>query len=501
MNEKKLYLYADMDEQVKRANRIVVMIDSLFYLFVSLLVLLSAIGGVRTVGYTTALLTIISIVIVSTIMLFVKNKKDHRIKYIANIGLLIVTFLVGFAYDNSYLRFMAAIPLIANIVYFDKRFSAIFGILTAVVNIFMTIIKVSVLHVYKGQAIIEQYGATLAICMLAIVIYNTVKVLKRFNEDTMGNLKQEQNNQKIMLEDVLHISETIKNKIAEAMENMNTLYKSTEVVNGSVKDISESTQSTAQNIQTQTIMTGNIQKSIEQTITTSGNILKDSNQSEELNIKNKELMNTLKEHSATISSNNLKVSKSMDKLQESMGAVKNIINTIFEISNQTNLLALNASIESARAGEAGRGFAVVAEEIRKLAEKTKDETDSIETILSELMEEASQVGVQVSNSLLATQKQEDLISSTSEGFDHMSLNVSRLNQNVEIIDKMLNELSDSNHQIVENIMQLSATTEEISATSLQSEEISVKNLDNAETTKFILDGILNESYKLDKYYK
>ena len=501
MNEKKLYLYADMDEQVKRANRIVVMIDSLFYLFVSLLVLLSAIGGVRTVGYTTALLTIISIVIVSTIMLFVKNKKDHRIKYIANIGLLIVTFLVGFAYDNSYLRFMAAIPLIANIVYFDKRFSAIFGILTAVVNIFMTIIKVSVLHVYKGQAIIEQYGATLAICMLAIVIYNTVKVLKRFNEDTMGNLKQEQNNQKIMLEDVLHISETIKNKIAEAMENMNTLYKSTEVVNGSVKDISESTQSTAQNIQTQTIMTGNIQKSIEQTITTSGNILKDSNQSEELNIKNKELMSTLKEHSATISSNNLKVSKSMDKLQESMGAVKNIINTIFEISNQTNLLALNASIESARAGEAGRGFAVVAEEIRKLAEKTKDETDSIETILSELMEEASQVGVQVSNSLLATQKQEDLISSTSEGFDHMSLNVSRLNQNVEIIDKMLNELSDSNHQIVENIMQLSATTEEISATSLQSEEISVKNLDNAETTKFILDGILNESYKLDKYYK
>lgn len=501
MNEKKLYLYADMDEQVKRANRIVVMIDSLFYLFVSLLVLLSAIGGVRTVGYTTALLTIISIVIMSTIMLFVKNKKDHRIKYIANIGLLIVTFLVGFAYDNSYLRFMAAIPLIANIVYFDKRFSAIFGILTAVINVFMTIIKVSVLHVYKGQAIIEQYGATLAICMLTIVIYNTVKVLKRFNEDTMGNLKQEQNNQKIMLEDVLHISETIKNKIAEAMENMNTLYKSTEVVNGSVKDISESTQSTAQNIQTQTIMTGNIQKSIEQTITTSGNILKDANQSEELNIKNKELMNTLKEHSATISSNNLKVSKSMDKLQESMGAVKNIINTIFEISNQTNLLALNASIESARAGEAGRGFAVVAEEIRKLAEKTKDETDSIETILSELMEEASQVGVQVSNSLLATQKQEDLISSTSEGFDHMSLNVSRLNQNVEIIDKMLNELSDSNHQIVENIMQLSATTEEISATSLQSEEISVKNLDNAETTKFILDGILNESYKLDKYYK
>ena len=55
--------------------------------------------------------------------------------------------------------------------------------------------------------------------------------------------------------------------------------------------------------------------------------------------------------------------------------------TIEEISEQTNLLALNAAIESQRAGEAGKGFAVVAEEVRTLAEASKDAVVSIkETI-------------------------------------------------------------------------------------------------------------------------
>jgi len=111
--------------------------------------------------------------------------------------------------------------------------------------------------------------------------------------------------------------------------------------------------------------------------------------------------------------------KDLELIMELSNQSENIIrilSLINEISEQTNLLALNAAIEAARAGEVGRGFAVVAEEVRRLAGKTMEFTENINSVLKTIEKRVVEARRHIGEVAKEANLQRDQASSVEELF-------------------------------------------------------------------------------------
>jgi methyl-accepting chemotaxis protein len=78
------------------------------------------------------------------------------------------------------------------------------------------------------------------------------------------------------------------------------------------------------------------------------------------------------------------IAASMVKLSEQSQAIGQIMASVEDLAAQSNLLAVNASIEAAKAGEHGKGFSVVAQEVKSLAEQSRQATNQVRTILGDI---------------------------------------------------------------------------------------------------------------------
>lgn len=175
-----------------------------------------------------------------------------------------------------------------------------------------------------------------------------------------------------------------------------------------------------------------------------------------------------------------KSSESMENVRQqteltnqSAQQIRSATEIIAGISAQTNLLALNASIEAARAGEHGRGFAVVAEEIRALADQSKESTGQIEAVVSALLDNAD-ISVSVTKEVSeAFAKQNEKIKETEVIFGSLNKEIGKVSDSIREISGEVDGLTTHKEVIEAGIDSLSVSSQQNAA----SAEITTENVE------------------------
>ncbi|WP_192701367.1 methyl-accepting chemotaxis protein [Paenibacillus sp. OAS669] len=181
----------------------------------------------------------------------------------------------------------------------------------------------------------------------------------------------------------------------------------------------------------------------------------------------------------------------VDNLKESTRSIRKILDVLNNLTKQTNILSLNATIEAARAGAAGKGFMVVADEIRKLADQSRQSIAIVGQVTETIQKEIDETVNALSNAYPMFQQQivavKEADSIFKEVHSHMNGFITQLSEVTESIDN----LNASQVVLSDAMSNVSAVAEESSATSQEVASLSSEQLN-------ISTGLVRLSDKLEQ---
>ena len=439
--------------KLARNGGIIISLVVFFYTAVSFFVQ----GGMLTGETFRFAMVILSIML---LIVFFKLKGNQRIYidlFMVVMGLLTISTLVTTSSVQLYaILYSVAILIMA---YGDQR-TITLGSIVAVI----LIIIANIIHLKNGE--INAMDFLLQVIFFGIAIVSVIMVCRmqrKHHDQDLAIVEDAASAQLETSKNIIDLAGKLSEKFTEARQVSDDLNESMESTHVSVMEIVEGTKSTAEAIEQQTAQTADISESISVVGQEASTISDISGVVEASVAEGVDLINQLKTQAEQVAKINIETSETTKALNDSIKDVHAITETILGISSQTNLLALNASIEAARAGEAGKGFAVVADEIRSLSESTREATQQIEEIIERLTKDASSAADAMSKSAEYAGRQNELIEATGDKLSTIKEQTEELHNEVIHVNESVKTVINANTAIMDSITNLSATSEEVAA--------------------------------------
>jgi methyl-accepting chemotaxis protein len=223
----------------------------------------------------------------------------------------------------------------------------------------------------------------------------------------------------------------------------------------------------------------------------------------ELNTIGLDSVSILREKSKENFDTSEKIFSVVEKLTNTTKDIGLFVESIETIAEQTNLLALNAAIEAARAGEAGKGFAVVADEVRKLADQSRQSTEEINNLMQSIQEESALAIKSMAIMKKVSQEQSIAVNETDNSFNNIANAINLIVVKIDEVNQSVIKMQTDKTEVIsaiENIssvsQQTAASSEEVAATT----EHQLKAIDDMKVAAQSLDQLVKElDTKLKKY--
>ncbi len=249
--------------------------------------------------------------------------------------------------------------------------------------------------------------------------------------------------------EVMVSTEVVSERVMEANDVICNLSATMEELSAGTTEISEVTERIYERVQTIKADTGSIAQEVSKGNAFSSDLKERARYIQGVTRKSIENSRAIMESTGESLGRSIEESKKIEEI----GALTAVI---LQIASQTNLLALNAAIEAARAGEAGKGFAVVAEEIRKLADDSKENANAIRQLNDQMTETVSNLAEG------AAQMLDYMGKNIRQDYDGFSMMADRYNTDAEEIQQMMSNINEKVEHVDDEMLGVTENMQNIS---------------------------------------